>query len=528
MNQRLGTLLLVLMSIGTAAAHPISMSETEIDVHKNKINVLVKIMLEDLTLHYPLKSGADMRYSVKDLLAAAKKHGPFIVKNLHLRNEKGVRLRAKLKKLDSSRIPKEGAAQADLKRFWLTYHIELPLAKPLPFLTVTQTLGGSQTVLPAIMECIVLQKGILLDSQQVLDNQSHSVKFDWKNPIKRATSIKELRRRRAERIKQRLGIASYAGLYSFIYITDREVRHEILVPMLTLERWVAISRRNKDFLTVQEQQRAKKGIGKYFSKRNPVLIDGKKVRGRVSRISFFGLDINDFALNAKPRKVSSYQARVGIILSYPSGKAFQRAHVQWETFDKYAPFMRSVVYVHQERPQSTVFRPDGKGYLWKSKGNRPSPLTIANVKKYSSGQIKDTQAKELTSTLLSNVYRAFDYRKDTDVYDALERSVSGDLLRKIYLQIKRSLVVAEQGGARAHVQRIQVVDGKLVAAKSGYFRYQCSWRVVGTVEHWGHIHTRENQYTAEFTVALKSGSWKLQQYNFRGQKRIRFQTTIRK
>ena len=521
--------LLAMLSGARVSAHPISMSETELDIRKTKITAQVRIMLEDLILHYPLKSGGDFRYKANDLKKAAEKHRQFILKQLHLRDGSGVRLKGKMTKLENSQIPSKGATEADLKKKWLTYKIDFALKAPAKFLTVTQTFGGAEAILPAVMECIVLQNGVLLDSQQLLANQSLSVKIDWKNPPKRARSLADIRKRRAARIKQRLGITSYAGLYSFIYITNREVRHEVLIPLLTLERLVDIKRRSRDFLTVREQQQAKKKIADYFRKRNPVRIDGIKVRGVVSRISFFGLDINDFALNAKPRKISVYQARVGLIMRHSTKGPPAKADIHWDTFDKYAPFLRSVVYIHNEKPTTVIFRPDGKGYQWSAKGALKPIPALAGIKDFLDGKkLKPKQARQVVASLVKNVYRAFDYRQDSDVYDALAHSCNGPLLRKLYLQIKKSLLMAEQGGARATVKQARVVGGTLERAATDEFQFNCTWRVVGTVEHWGHIHTRENQYTARFTVSKTASGWKFSNYEFRDQKRIRFQTRLRK
>ena len=35
-----------------------------------------------------------------------------------------------------------------------------------------------------------------------------------------------------------------------------------------------------------------------------------------------------------------------------------------------------------------------------------------------------------------------------------------------------------------------------------------TWNVSGSVGHWGHIHTRTNQYEARFTVKSMDGAWK--------------------
>ncbi|MFO0217921.1 MAG: hypothetical protein ACK54I_00795, partial [Planctomycetota bacterium] len=41
------------------------------------------------------------------------------------------------------------------------------------------------------------------------------------------------------------------------------------------------------------------------------------------------------------------------------------------------------------------------------------------------------------------------------------------------------------------------------------FQYRCKWNLVGSVEHWGHLHQRTNIYDADFTVSLVNGAWKI-------------------
>jgi len=43
---------------------------------------------------------------------------------------------------------------------------------------------------------------------------------------------------------------------------------------------------------------------------------------------------------------------------------------------------------------------------------------------------------------------------------------------------------------------------------------------MGTVGHWGHIHTRENQYEANITVEPMEGAWKITGLELLEEKRI--------
>ena len=65
-----------------------------------------------------------------------------------------------------------------------------------------------------------------------------------------------------------------------------------------------------------------------------------------------------------------------------------------------------------------------------------------------------------TATLLQNIYRAYDYGDQSDVYDALAHSVNGPLLDELFLKIQSGLRMKEQGGAIANVQEVRIVSIK--------------------------------------------------------------------
>ena len=125
------------------------------------------------------------------------------------------------------------------------------------------------------------------------------------------------------------------------------------------------------------------------------------------------------------------------------------------------------------------------------------------------------QSKEVLHALLYNVYRAFDRRDESLVYDRLALSISGDLLSDVYLQMRRSMELENQGGARVKVDEVKVleVDAR-ESAKSG-LAYRCRWTAAGSVGHWGHIHRRTNQYDAVITIEPREHVWKVTSIDLR-------------
>ena len=91
----------------------------------------------------------------------------------------------------------------------------------------------------------------------------------------------------------------------------------------------------------------------------------------------------------------------------------------------------------------------------------------------------------------------------------------------------------EQGGAISRIEDVKVIaghaslnDGSKTRSQLE-FAYQCRWHVVGTVEHWGHIHERTNAYHAVFTVAAIDGLWKVTKMSVLDEERVQFETKLR-
>jgi hypothetical protein len=137
-------------------------------------------------------------------------------------------------------------------------------------------------------------------------------------------------------------------------------------------------------------------------------------------------------------------------------------------------------------------------------------------------KMTDKDAVVVLDSLLKNIYRSFDFREEEDVYDRLATSVSGDLLSDIYLQNRKSLVVTQAGGAQARVKEVKIQDVEVSSLKDHPLGllFHAKWTALGTVGHWGHIHTRENQYEANITVEPVDAAWKITDLELLEEKRI--------
>ena len=122
--------------------------------------------------------------------------------------------------------------------------------------------------------------------------------------------------------------------------------------------------------------------------------------------------------------------------------------------------------------------------------------------------VTSERAEKILSALLRNVYKAFDHREESEIYDVLERSIHGELLQKIYLETVKALTLDEQDATRVRIEDIRdtpnpyvEVDGVRMLGAGKGFVATTQWTVIGNVGHWGHQHQRINRYRAKVTVS---------------------------
>ncbi|MGI9429482.1 MAG: hypothetical protein ACR2NM_12545 [Bythopirellula sp.] len=124
-------------------------------------------------------------------------------------------------------------------------------------------------------------------------------------------------------------------------------------------------------------------------------------------------------------------------------------------------------------------------------------------------QLTDAEAKELLTGLLHNVYRAFDRRDPSLIYDQLSRSIAGDLLEQVYLDTRKSIEIENQGGLKINVSQVDVFELESIGQDRSGLNLRCRWRVSGSVGHWGHLHERTNAREANLKIAAVDGVWKI-------------------
>jgi hypothetical protein len=357
-------------------------------------------------------------------------------------------------------------------------------------------------------------------------------------------------------------------MQAFLYVDPYEVRKEIVLRPGDLQPWVDLGLKGEEIIPAARQGAIKGKVAEFLTGRNPVTIDGRPVEGVLDRIHFIRRSLRKTGVIDPPEDLDTISATLGVIFVYPIDGLPDEATLEWELWSDRIQKVPAVA-TDEAGGLPYFLTPDDAVLQWQNfltnptvpglvevqappaggalgfgivavlagiallavivgagkrarQGGRPSwgaialttgllvVVVLAGSRTVSSSRVADEDAAAIVESLLENVYRAFDYREESRIYDILEQSAAGDLLTDIYLETRRSLEIENQGGARAKVNEVEMVASEHsgLGGEVGFVS-RSTWNVSGSVGHWGHIHQRRNQYQARVTVKAIDGAWKI-------------------
>ena len=128
-----------------------------------------------------------------------------------------------------------------------------------------------------------------------------------------------------------------APMSAFLYIEPFEVRKEIIVRPRDLEAWIDLGIGEKQVISIAEQKKIKEKVALFLKDKNPVLIDGKEVQGRLDRIHFIKRTLRKTGIVSPAEDLNSYSATLGVIYVYPTDKLPEKASMTWQLFNEKVP-----------------------------------------------------------------------------------------------------------------------------------------------------------------------------------------------
>ncbi|MEQ8821267.1 MAG: hypothetical protein RLY93_13585 [Sumerlaeia bacterium] len=318
--------------------------------------------------------------------------------------------------------------------------------------------------------------------------------------------------------------ARTGGVVSFLYLEEdldgHRVRHEMMVPLAILERVVAVDRAATESLDRAERYAAADAIAAAFLDANPVEIEGFEKAPSDIYVTYF--DRAD-VWAALPEPIPADRTLVGIISTYEAGvRAPAEAALTFDRFDAFGvESVQGILMAYDTEPALRLLLPGNPVMAWDNPGVVKDPPAIEPVAATAAEQrlFKGTVAAEseaaraIVERLIQNIYAAFEFRTEEEIYDALAKSIEGELLAQIYLSMRESLLGQQESGAVVRIEGVRLLYGAVVEARgrgdAPEFSYRASWLTEGTVSHWGHKHPRGTISEALLRVTVSDGAWKL-------------------
>jgi len=362
----------------------------------------------------------------------------------------------------------------------------------------------------------------------------------------------------------------------FLYVEPYEVRVEIIARPRDVQKWTDVGVGDLKMIPIENQEDVKQKVADFFAENLDFTIDGAPITPVLDRVNFLERTLRTSTVINPPRELDAASATLGVIFLQPTAGYPQEANVIWKHFIDRVDRIPAAA-TDEAGPLRFFLVPDDNILWWKNflknptmptlidvqappsfalrgvevlswivlavfglfavkvgiaaaRGKGPRRRTVAIAAAFvaivsagfvtiQSSVVDDERAEEIVTSLLHNVYRAFDFRDEETIYDTLAHSVTGDLLTETYLETRRGLELASQGGARAKVQEIEMLEVDSESEGRG-FRATSTWNVAASVGHWGHIHQRRNQYVAELKIEPVDGVWKITSLELIEEKRL--------
>ena len=347
---------------------------------------------------------------------------------------------------------------------------------------------------------------------------------------------------------------------SYLIVEPYQVRHEVLVDLKSAAEWITFDVDARDQIPVDRQSALTDELAMLIAERSPIHIDGAPARVASMIGEFVTLGPNGALARGTPVPEPLPTAIVGVTLVYETELIAESVSLEWGLFSEAG----SAVPLTVTDPlalDASELSPSVSRYEWRNRlgdfelpkieaiaATRPSwpfvslllgVVVLATLSlgraRYAScfclvaayglypfarveatvpwigeARIDREASTEVLERLLTNVYRCFDIHNEDAIYDRLALTVTGEQLLAVYLESRRALELENWGGARVRIDEVVVREVRSVKeAENGGYAIDAVWTVGGSVNHFGHLHFRQNRYDATITIVPIEDTWKI-------------------
>lgn len=399
---------------------------------------------------------------------------------------------------------------------------------------------------------VLYHRGIAINDFRYL-SVNEPVLLDWDDPFYSRFERRTMNRK------------FNAPMNVFLYVEPFEVRKEFVLRPLDLARFTELEIEPNEMITAERRAEFLRDVAGFLANRAVVTIDGEKPQPILDRIHFLKRGLRMTRVVTPDEPIDGANAIIGAIYVYPVDGMPKDVRLDWDLFDERITQVPASA-TDEAGPMPYFLTPDDSQLHWVNylKGSTqpgalevrdpesrvavpialalgaslavfaillawrrrswafalagatlavaswfaPSPSILVPIP----SSVRPPSGEEAAPTihaLLYNVYRALDFRDEEVIFDRLAQSLTGDVLERVYLEMRRGLRLENQGGARVRVREVDLLEIEPEQSDDDGLRYRTKWNATGSVGHWGHTHMRTNQYDARITLSSSEGRWRI-------------------
>jgi hypothetical protein len=314
----------------------------------------------------------------------------------------------------------------------------------------------------------------------------------------------------------------------FLYLEDHRIRYEVLISLRDIGALYPVDIATDGQWTPAFQAAHKSSIVSILESHMSLAINGREATPLHSALVFVDLQSPMERDPARERSYGTETGAVGLIQHFaaPGGRSYE-IDAAWDGFNPLIPQMPVRIFSHDSE-DARLLSPRQNRLLATHVVSDLAPAS-ASTNTASGQRLNDPdEAARILQHVLENIYGAFAYARDEDIYDALARTVSGELLSRVYLDIRTSLHMEQEGGATARIDNVRVTNLQIIDSDNSSANLRAVWRITGTLEHWGHVHQRTNEYAGHILLRRHEGQFRMASLEIDRHQRIGDEYRVRK
>jgi hypothetical protein len=458
----------------------------------------------------------------------------------------------------------------DLGNYVLAILLFLLLKVIVRYAKVKKVLVYTSGVLSVVLLLILFQENIFAGKTDILNISNNKIATQFSLPTSPNFQTGGNRPIGARKLTN--------PIMAYLTVEPYEVRLEILIQARAAVQFLGVNDKGIGSIPVNSLESVKNGILGTFQKANSISIDGNKVEPVLTRADFVTLGPAGVILRPNPVIESLDNGIIGLMLIYETEELANNVSITWQLFSETVQKIEATT-IDPFGGATRNLSPEDNVLEWKRRLsgykvpvieeitveqhqlpiisiilfllvlilfiiskrqvikviNRPLLLSVVGISfllypfMRSSVELpfsimpkpSEERAKIILDGLLTNVYRSFDIRDESEIYDRLSISVIGDQLSQIYLESRRLLELENRGGARARIDEVEILDiNSIETTKEGGLKINATWKVSGSVNHYGHTHYRQNVSNAIIHISSAESVWKIMNIEILDEQRI--------